>query len=132
MEPQNSPSSKLAGLTVLVVEDDYLVATECADVLRTNGAEVLGPVPDMARARAALSETGADCVVLDINLKGEMAFEFAQELITRGIPTVFTTGYDSWVLPQEMQGTPCLRKPVETRELVRIVRSEADARRSGD
>lgn len=129
MEPNGGRSERadnLAGLCVLVVEDDYFVATESANVLRDHGARVLGPVPDMDRARGLLSEEEPDCVLLDVNLKGEMVYPFAEDLLHRGIPAVFTTGYDASFLPLALQGLPCLQKPVETRELIRVVRKLAD------
>ena len=115
----------LRGLSVLVVEDDYFVATDCANQLRINGATVLGPVGDTSSARLALESGTPDCVLLDINLKGAMVFDLAQELMERRVPTIFTTGYDSAVLPAEFQKTPCLQKPVDTRELISAVRREA-------
>lgn len=119
-------SNDLGGLCVLVVEDDYFVANESANLLRDHGARVLGPVPDMDRARSLLSEEQPDCVLLDVNLKGELVYALAEDLLHRGIPAVFTTGYDTSFLPPALQGMPCLQKPVETRELVRVVRMLAD------
>jgi CheY-like chemotaxis protein len=124
----DSPGSKLDGLRILVVEDDYIVVSECGHVLRGYGAHVLGFVPDIARARATLFHEVPDCILLDINLKGEMAFDLAREIVVRGIPIVFTTGYDSSVLPQSLRGRPLLQKPVVTSELIRIVRREARVR----
>jgi DNA-binding response OmpR family regulator len=118
----------LAGLKVLVVEDDYFVATDCADVLRNSGATVLGPVGDSNGARSFLESEGPDCVVLDLNLKGEMVFDLARELLDRGVATILTTGYDVAVLPPALHSAPCLQKPVDTRELIRTVRRETDAR----
>jgi CheY-like chemotaxis protein len=129
MEPTGerwSGSRSLAGLSVLVVEDDYFVADESATILRNHGARVLGPVPDMDRARGLLSEEKPDCVLLDVNLKGEFVYALAEDLMHRGIPAVFTTGYDASFLPPALQGMPCLQKPVETRELIRVVRMLAD------
>jgi hypothetical protein len=54
----------LAGLSVLVVEDDYLLAKEVASTLREYGAVVLGPVPDVARGRALLTKSLPDCALL--------------------------------------------------------------------
>jgi DNA-binding response OmpR family regulator len=119
-------SNYLGGLCVLVVEDDYFVANESAKVLRDHGARVLGPVPDMERARGLLAGELPDCVLLDVNLKGELAYPLAQDLLDRGIPTAFTTGYDANFLPSGLQGMPCLLKPIETRELIRVVRMLAD------
>src|SRR5262245_34301843 len=84
----------LAGLRVLIVEDDYFVANECASLLREQGADVLGPVPDASRGREIIAEETPDCVLLDVNLKGDFAFELASELLDLHIPIIFTTGYD--------------------------------------
>ena len=131
MEVAGLPIPTLAGLRVLVVEDDYFVASECASALRDHGARVLGPVPDMYRARATLSDAPADCVLLDVNLKGEMVFDLARELMGQGIPLVFTTGYDTSFLPPMLRDSPCLQKPVDTQELVSSVRRAVAAGMAG-
>ncbi|HTU66374.1 MAG TPA: response regulator [Steroidobacteraceae bacterium] len=117
----------LAGLRILIVEDDYFVANETGQALREFGAEILGPVPTVARAKEALLDI-PDCVLLDINLKGEMAFDLAREILIRGIPIVFMTGYDRSIVPASLQSRPWLQKPVETRELIDTVRREARPR----
>jgi DNA-binding response OmpR family regulator len=40
----------LAGFRILVVEDEYLIATELKRWLQEAGVEVLGPVPSVERA----------------------------------------------------------------------------------
>jgi DNA-binding response OmpR family regulator len=118
----------LAGLSVLVVEDDYLLAKEVASILREHGAVVLGPVPDVARGRALLSESRPDCALLDINLKGQFVYELAEELIKLGVPPIFTTGYDSSFLPRQLIGRACLQKPIDMRNLVLSIRKETTPR----
>jgi DNA-binding response OmpR family regulator len=118
----------LAGLSVLVVEDDYLLAKEVASILREHGAVVLGPVPDVARGRALLSESRQDCALLDINLKGQFVYELAEELIKLGVPPIFTTGYDSSFLPRQLIGRACLQKPIDMRNLVLSIRKETTPR----
>ncbi len=115
----------LVGLSILIVEDDYFVASDCAAVLRTHGARVLGPVPDMARGRALLEQESPDCALLDVNLKGEFVFELAEELIERGVPAIFITGYDKSFLPDSLRHAPCLLKPFESRDLVRVVKQSS-------
>lgn len=127
--PSSNSSTSLAGFNVLVVEDDYFVAKEMAAILREHGANVLGPVPDVARGRALLSDNVPDCALLDVNLKGQFVFELAEELIDKGVPSVFTTGYDSSFLPVQLRKAPCLQKPIDSQDLVRTIRSEATARR---
>lgn len=125
-EPAQEPMS-LAGLSVLVVEDDYLLAKEVTSALREHGAVVLGPVPDVARGRALLSQSLPDCALLDINLKGQFVYELAEELIRLGVPPIFTTGYDSSFLPAQLSGAPCLQKPIDMRNLLLSIRREAAA-----
>jgi len=124
VSPVDVPAD-LAGINVLVVEDDYFVAKEVATILREHGATVLGPVPDIARSRALLSSATPDCAVLDINLKSQLVFELAEELKARGVPPIFATGYDASFLPDSLRHEPCLQKPVDARELVRLVRDGA-------
>jgi CheY-like chemotaxis protein len=120
----------LRGFSVLVIEDDYFVATDCADILRTHGAEVLGPVPDMQRAHEIATERRPDCVLLDINLKGVLAFGLAEGFLRDRIPLVITTGYDASTLPSSLRRAPCLLKPIEARELLRVVKREISARKT--
>jgi DNA-binding response OmpR family regulator len=127
-QPSNAGSS-LSGFNVLVVEDDYFVAKEVASILREHGANVLGPVPDVARGRALLSKNEPDCALLDVNLKGQFVFELAEELLDRGVPPLFTTGYDSSFLPPQLRKAPCLQKPIDSRDLVKAIQTEMAARR---
>jgi len=118
-------STDLTGLSVLVVEDEYFVASDSARVLRDHGARILGPVPDLQRAREVLAGENPDVVLLDVNLKGEMVYALAEELQRHGVPMIFATGYDSSFLPAALRGTPCLQKPIESHELVRAVKVHA-------
>jgi len=119
----------LTGFRVLVVEDDYLIANEIVTTLREHGATVMGPVADVSRSRALLTDSMPDCALLDVNLKGQLVFELAEELVHRGVPPIFTTGYDCSFLPNRFSGWPCLLKPIDMRRLVRSIR-EQTARQS--
>lgn len=78
-----------------MVEDDYVTAEDMKAELEGLGAEVLGPVPDLAGALDQLASRPApDDAILDINLGGEMVFPLADLLRERHIPFVFATGYD--------------------------------------
>jgi len=114
-------TTDLTDIAVLVVEDDYFIATEMAGVLRQHGARVLGPVPDTQRARELLRRESPDVALLDVNLRGRMSYDLAEELLEHGVPAVFATGYDASILPAPLRGMPCLLKPVDTRELVRVI-----------
>ena len=122
-----SGAINLAEFKVLVIEDDYFVAKEIATALRAHGAQVIGPAPDAARGRALISADSPDCALLDVNLKGQFAFDLAHELRERGVPLIFTTGYDASFLPADLRGAPCLNKPIDIRSLVRTIQEEAKA-----
>jgi DNA-binding response OmpR family regulator len=116
--------SSLTGYRLLVVEDDYFVAQDLCATLRDFGATVLGPAPSIASARSLANALRPDCVLLDINLDGELAFELARELKSRGMRTVFTTGYDASFVPQHLRQTVCLQKPVDATALLRSIREQ--------
>ena len=113
----------LQGLCVLVVEDDYFIALELCGALRAAGADVIGPARDVVTALATIRDERIDCGVLDINLRGHMAFEIATELRARGIPAIFATGYDASMIPDELADAVRLEKPVDLTALCRAVES---------
>ena len=113
----------LHGLRVLVVEDDYFIALELCSALRAAGADVIGPARDLETGLAALREERIDCGVLDINLRGRLAFELAIELRARGIPAIFATGYDASMIPDELSDAVRLEKPIDLVALCRAVES---------
>lgn len=111
----------LAGLRVLVVEDDYFIAIALCSALRDAGAVVIGPARDLQTGLAAIRQEDIDCGVLDINLRGELAFQLATELRARNIPAIFATGYDSSMIPAELADAVRLEKPVDLDALCRAV-----------
>lgn len=103
---------------ILIVEDEYLLADELAIWLAEAGAVVLGPASSVSRALALLNEEQPpDGAILDLNLGGESAFAVADELVTRGVPVVFTTGYDASTLPERYAGIPRCEKPIDIRHM---------------
>ncbi|AWN51489.1 PAS domain S-box protein [Methylobacterium sp. 17Sr1-1] len=111
----------LTGRRVLVVEDDFYLATDAARALEGAGAEIVGPCASEEAARAELDEQRPDAVVVDINLGPGPSFKLAETLKDRGIPFVFTTGYDAEVIPAEFAGVERLEKPFQLRQIVGAV-----------
>src|SRR5262249_30189785 len=101
---------------------DYFVAQDLCTILRDHGATVIGPAPNVSSARSLATSLRPDCVLLDINLDGEHAFELARELQSGGTRTVFTTGYDASFVPPNLRNPLCLQKPIDTNALVRGIR----------
>lgn len=97
----------LRGCRVLVVEDEFLIADELRGELAGARAQVLGPIGHLEGAIALARAEGAiDAAVLDLNLGGVEVFRLADLLIERGVPVVFSTGYDAASLPPRFAAVP--------------------------
>jgi len=120
LDMTNAPD--LSGRRVLVVEDDYYLASDAAAALRGAGAEVLGPCPDAQTTFDLLERTAPTHAVLDLNLGGGgPKFDLARTLQARGVPIIFLTGYDPEVIPAEMTEVVRLQKPTPMLTLVEAV-----------
>ena len=113
----------LSGITVLVVEDNYYLASEMCAALSDQHARIVGPTASVDEALELVANTKLDCAVLDINLHGEFTFELAEELRRSGVPLIFTTGYDQSIIPIPLLDSIRLEKPVNLNELVRAVQA---------
>ncbi len=112
----------LAGRRLLVVEDDFFLATDGAKDLAARGVQVVGPAGDIDDALDLIDETEhLDGAVLDLNLRGEMAYPVADALIARGVPFVFATGYDQAAIPSRYAGVKRCEKPVGAAQITRAL-----------
>lgn len=116
----------LTGLRVLVVEDEFFIADDLANALRSQGVEVVGPV---SRLREALDVISAneplDFAIVDVNLDGDAAFAVGDALIARDIAFMFATGYERDFLPARFQSVPYWEKPFDPRALARALAGRA-------
>ncbi len=103
----------LAGLRVLVVEDETLVAMLLEDMLGDLGCEVAGTVGRVPQAVELVRDPTQvfDVAILDVNVAGESITPVAQALSERPVPFVFATGYGESGVPEAFRGRPVLQKP---------------------
>lgn len=87
-EADKPPRSSLRGVRVLVVEDHWHVANSLKLFLETEGMEVSGPAATAADASGLAAAQKPDFAVVDINLKGELAYALIDQLHGQGIPIV--------------------------------------------
>ena len=119
-----------AVLSILVVEDEAIIALELADALASAGLRVLGPATTVADGRALAEQERVDAAVLDIMLSDGSVWELADRLQDRGIPYLLTTGLDSradW--PLRHREAPMLAKPSHPGRFVEAVRKMVAAAR---
>ena len=79
--------------SILVVEDEYMLAQDLSRDLEAAGVRVLGPVASVPETLEIVDGAErVDAAVLDVNLAGTMVFPLAEVLRDRGVPFVFVTG----------------------------------------
>jgi len=83
----------LAGLRVLLVEDNFLLAEVHQGSVGAEWLHVVGPAGRVESALKLACGERLDGAILDINLHGEMSFVVADVLCERGVPFLFVTGY---------------------------------------
>ena len=117
--------TSLAGIRVLVIEDEALIAALVEDMLTELGATVIGPAATVAKGLALAESETIDAAVLDVNLNSESVDPIVDKLKALRVPFVFATGYGEAGVPKAA-GAPVIEKPY-TREalanaLARIAR----------
>ena len=114
-----STGHSLAGMRVLVVEDEYYLANDLQTMLEGAGAIVVGPFATETAAQRALDGIAADgaprCALVDINLGHGVSFAPPRVLRQRGIPFAFVTGYDAGAIPPDFAAVERCEKPVAVR-----------------
>lgn len=118
--PDAAPS--LAGRRILVVEDEYLIASEVKRWLLAAGSEVLGPVPSVDQALDLIEDDRPDAAVLDVNLgDGDTVYPVADKLSGLGVPFLFATGDVRQADTSVYRHRRRLEKPFLQKELVRAL-----------
>jgi CheY-like chemotaxis protein len=82
----------LEGCTILVVEDEPIVALNLAFTIEDLGGRVAGPVSTVAEAFALVPLIQASGAVLDARLADRDVTPLAIDLVERGIPFVVHSG----------------------------------------
>ena len=105
---------------ILVVEDEYLIASEIVDAVEHSGGVALGPCASIESARRLLSRTPVppDGAVLDINLRGDSISPLAYELAGRGVPLIYYTGYDTTAAREGLPDGLVTLKPMQRKRFV--------------
>ena len=112
--------------TILIVEDDAILAMNLRRMISLMGYTVAGPFASGEVAIAFLAENSVDLVLMDIELAGTMNGITAAETINRisDIPVVFLTGFSNEsLLEQAKVAAPYgyLIKPTSERELTATI-----------
>ena len=122
--PLATPAQRaiLQDRTILVLEDEMMIAMLLEDMLGDLGCAVLGPVATADSALALLEESTVNAALLDVNLShGKSSYPVADALTTRGIPFAFVTGYGANILEPRYRDRPTLQKPFQIAALTEML-----------
>jgi len=122
-------SEPLAGLRILIVEDEAMIALLIQDVLEEIGSVIVGPASRIPAALDLIAAEAVDLAVLDLNLAGQPVYPVAEVLADRGIPFVFITGYGQASIDERWRDRPSLPKPFRPTQLAGSLRSALASKR---
>ena len=116
---EDRQQASLAGLRVLVAEDDAVIALGLQRTLEQFGCKVLGPTVSVAAALEALGQEHPDAVLLDLHLLDGLAVPVAETLSAIGVPFILETGSSQDEADHPiLHAAPKLRKPFSDEELL--------------
>jgi CheY-like chemotaxis protein len=99
------------GRTILIVEDEPLIAMMLEDFLESMGHSIHGTCDTVDQALAEAKKGGFDLAILDVNLKGESVWPVAAALREQGTPFVLASGGHVDPPPPEFRNAPMIEKP---------------------
>ena len=99
--------------TVLIVEDEPLIAMMLEDWLVELGHKPLGPALDLCGALELAKSPQIDAAILDLNVRGQRVDAVAELLASREIPFAFATGDSSEGIPEHFADRPKVSKPYD-------------------
>jgi CheY-like chemotaxis protein len=105
-------SSMLAGLRVLVVDDEWLSAYEVERLVHKLDCVVLGPAASVNGALDLVADDPPDLALLDVHLKGTLVTPLVETLRARKVPYVLITSYSAQDLVEVgLAAAPVVYKP---------------------
>ena len=85
--------------TVLVVEDEFIIALDLSETVRDLGHRVEGPYANKDHAFIAIDQEMPDVAILDVMTADGEVFPLADALTEAGVPIIFHSGH---VTPREI------------------------------
>jgi len=98
--------------SILIVEDEPLIAMMLEDFLETLGHDVVGTCDSVEEAIERVEAGGFDLAIIDVQLKdGQRVWPLADRLAKAGTPFIIATGGHVEPPPEAHAAAPILAKP---------------------
>ena len=120
MHDKSLPRPERRRLSVLVVEDEFLIALDLEMILRTHGHTVAGLVGSIEAALSLLEDGRPDVAVLDVSLRGKPVVPVARRLLVLHIPFVLASAYRTFDFDgaEALTGADNVGKPISKHRLL--------------
>lgn len=106
--------------TILVVEDEPLVAFDNEHALEQAGYRIAATVDDHDHAVAVIDGGGVDLIIADVSLRGDKnGIDVARHARSKGLPVLFVTGHCP--IDARELAVGCLAKPYAPRDLIAAI-----------
>jgi CheY-like chemotaxis protein len=107
--------------SVLIVEDEMIVAMLMEDLMRELGVRDVHICTDTASALDSIAQGKIDFAILDMQVQDGTTVPVADLLAERAIPFIFSSGSDVDALPSEHASRPMIGKPFHDDDLKLVV-----------
>ena len=98
--------------SILIVEDEPLIAMMLEDFLETLGHDVVATCESVEEAMDRVKAGGFDIAIIDVQLKdGKQVWPVADRLAKEGTPFIVATGGHVDPPPEQHAAAPILSKP---------------------
>lgn len=114
--------------SVLVAEDEFIVATDLCDTVEEAGFRVEGPHADVRSALRSIENHMPDLAILDVRLGEEEVFPLAERLMDRHVPVIFHSGqFDPSEIKLRYPGAIACAKPCPPSRMLEMVQDALHA-----
>ena len=120
----------LAGMSLLVLEDEILIAIALKEFLSEAGAMLVETTTTLARARELMS-TSFDAAILDVRLPDGTSHGLAKDLLAQGTGVCFHSGHAESEEVDAFPNAIFCAKPSTPDDLVSGVLASIDAVEAG-
>ena len=109
---------------ILIVEDDWVIASQIEALLLDAGYKVVGPTGHLADAIEMALKEPITAALLDIELtRGDLVYPVAEALMGREIPFAFISSRPQLEIDPVYRGLPCVGKPFAPEALLSALRN---------
>jgi DNA-binding NtrC family response regulator len=122
---------RLARSSVLIVEDEVLVALDLETVLALAGCPSVRVSGNVDDALAEVERAPPDVALVDLNVAGRLSIAVVEALAGAAIPFLILSGHTPEILPPHHRHHPFMLKPYESRSLLRRLEQLLDTDAGG-